>query len=156
VDGGTARIILAALVTPADVMENVPLRDLLWRVCFRRKLWPDQVTGDTTYGTTENIVALEDAGIRAFFPLPDFDQRTPFYGKGEFAYNAARDEYRCPHGQVLPRRKTKYTEVAWEHGGHARPRDCPRAERDDLWWDRSDATGSACRQSAAGRPGPQS
>ena len=110
VDGGKARIILAALVTPADVMENVPLRDLLWRVCFRRKLWPDQVTGDTTYGTTENIVALEDAGIRAFFPRPDFDQRTPFYGKGEFAYNAARDEYRCPQGQVLPRRKTKYTE----------------------------------------------
>ena len=38
VDGGKARIILAALVTPADVMENVPMRDLLWRVCFRRKL----------------------------------------------------------------------------------------------------------------------
>ena len=74
VDGGKARIILAALVTPADVMENVPLRDLLWRVCFRRKLRPQQVTGDTTYGTVENIVAVEDAGIRAYFPLPDFDR----------------------------------------------------------------------------------
>jgi transposase len=110
VDGGKQRIILAALVTPADVMENVPLRDLLWRVCFRRKLWPDQVAGDTTYGTVENIVALEDAGIRAYVPLPDFDHRTPFYGKGEFAYDAARDAYRCPQGQRLPRRKTKYTE----------------------------------------------
>jgi hypothetical protein len=110
VDGGQARIIVAALVTPADVMENVPLRDLLWRVCFRRKLWPDQVTGDTTYGTVENIVALEDAGIRAFFPLPDFDQRTPFFGKKEFTYDAAADLYRCPQGQPLPRRKTKYTE----------------------------------------------
>jgi transposase len=110
VDGGKQRIILAALVTPADVMENVPLRDLLWRVCFRRKLWPDQVTGDTTYGTVENIVALEDAGIRAFFPLPDFDQRTPFFGKREFTYDAATDMYRCPQGQPLPRRKTKYTE----------------------------------------------
>ena len=48
VDGGKARIILAALVTPADVMENVPLRDLLWRVCFRRKLRPRHVTGDAT------------------------------------------------------------------------------------------------------------
>jgi len=110
VDGGKQRIILAALVTPANLMENVPMQDLLWRVCFRRKRWPDQVNGDTTYGTTENIVAVEDAGIRAFFPLPDFDRRTPFFGKGEFAYNAARDEYRCPQGQVLPRRKTKYTE----------------------------------------------
>lgn len=110
VDGGKHRIVLAALVTPADVMENVPMRDLLWRVRFRRKLWPGQVTGDTTYGTVENIVAVEDAGIRAFFPLPDFDHRTPFYGKGEFAYDAARDVYHCPQGQWLPRRKTKYTE----------------------------------------------
>jgi transposase len=110
VDGGKRRIILAALVTPADVMENVPLRDLLWRVCFRRKLRPDQVTGDTTYGTAENIVALEDAGIRAFFPLSDFEARTPFFGKGKFSYDATRDEYRCPRGQPLPRRKTKYTE----------------------------------------------
>jgi transposase len=110
VDGGKARIILAALVTPADVMENVPMQDLLWRVCFRRKLRPDQVTGDTTYETVENIVALEDAGIRAYVPLPDFDHRTPFDGKGAFVYDAARDAYRCPHGQLLPRRKIKYTE----------------------------------------------
>jgi transposase len=110
VDGGKARIVLAALVTPADVMENVPLQDLLWRVCFRRKLRPRQVTGDTTYGTVENIVALEETGIRAFFPLPDFERRTPFFGKSEFIYDARRDEYRCPQGQPLPRRKTKYSE----------------------------------------------
>ncbi|HEU5430341.1 MAG TPA: transposase, partial [Thermomicrobiales bacterium] len=110
VDGGKARIILATLVTPADVMENVPLRDLLWRVRFRRKLHPRQVTGNTTYGTAENIVAVEDAGIRAFFPLPDFEARTPFFGKGMFRYDPDRDVYRCPQGQILPRRKTKHTE----------------------------------------------
>ena len=69
------------------------------------------MTGDTTYGTIENIVALEDAGIRAFFPLPDFDRRTPFFGKGTFTYDADADVYRCPQGQLLPRRKTKYTEA---------------------------------------------
>jgi transposase len=36
VDGGKRRIILAALVTPADVMESQAMQDLLWRVCFRR------------------------------------------------------------------------------------------------------------------------
>jgi hypothetical protein len=111
VDGGRARIILAALVTPADVMENVPLRDLLWHVRFRRKLRPHQVTGNTTYGTVENIMAVEDGGSRAFFPLPDFGHRTPFFGKSEFVYDAARDIYQCPQGQLLQRRKSKHTEA---------------------------------------------
>jgi transposase len=110
VDGGKARIILEVLVTPADVMENLPFLDMLWRTRFRWQLRPRQVTGDTTYGTVENIVALEDQGIRAYVPLPDFDQRTPFYGASHFTYDPERDEYRCPEGQVLRRRKAKYTE----------------------------------------------
>jgi len=110
VDGGRARIVLAALVTPADVMENVPMRDLLWRVRFRRKVRPCQVTGDTTYGTVENIVAIEDEGIRAYVPLPDFDARTPFFGKGDFAYDVEIDAYRCPGGQMLRPRKHKPSE----------------------------------------------
>jgi transposase len=111
VDGGKGRIILAALVTPADVMENVPLRDLLWRVCFRRKIWPQQVTGDTTYGTTENIVALEDAGIRAYVPLPDFGSRRPaFFSQTDFTYDPERDEYRCPQQHPLKRETAKYSE----------------------------------------------
>ena len=80
VDCGKGRIILAAFVTPADVMESVPLRDLLRRVRFRRKLRPHQATGDTTYGPVQNVVALEDTGSRAYVPLPDFDHRTPYYG----------------------------------------------------------------------------
>ena len=111
VDGGKARIILAALVTPADVMENVPLRDLLWRVCFRRKVRPHQVTGDTTYGTVENIVAIEDAGIRAYVPLPDWGSRRPgFFAQADFTYDAARDEYRCPQQHPLKRETAKYSE----------------------------------------------
>jgi transposase len=101
VDGGKHRIVLAALVTPADVMENAPMRDLLWRVRFRRKLRPRQVVGDTTYGTVENVVAIEDEGIRAYVPLPDFDRRTPGFGKLQFAYGAEADVYRCPGGEVL-------------------------------------------------------
>jgi Transposase DDE domain len=110
VDGGKARIVLAALVTPADVMENVPLRDLLWRVCFRRKLRPRQITGDTTYGTVENVVAVEDAGIRAYVPLPEFDARTPFYGKGAFTYDERADAYRGPGDETLRFRTHKHTE----------------------------------------------
>jgi transposase len=107
VDGGKARIILHALVTPADVMENEPMLDQLRRVLFRWHLSPARVVADTTYGTVENIRAMEDQGIRAYVPLPDFDRRTPYYGGGQFAYDAERDEYCCPHGQRLRRRKAE-------------------------------------------------
>jgi transposase len=101
VDGGKSRIILAALVTPSEVMENQPLLDLLWRTRFRWKLHPRQFTGDTTYGTAENIVALEEQHIRAYVPLPDFDQRTEFFGQRDFLYDAERDVYICPNGAQL-------------------------------------------------------
>ncbi len=101
VDGGKARIIMAVLVTPSEVMENQPMLDLLWRTRFRWKLWPRQATGDTTYGTVDNIVALEHEHIRAYVPLPDFDQRTPFYGQREFQYDPEQDIYTCPNGATL-------------------------------------------------------
>jgi hypothetical protein len=112
VDGGKARIILAALVTPSEVMENLPMLDLVWRARFRWHLPLEQVTGDATYGTIENIVALEDAGIRAYISLPDFEKRTPFFGRSAFTYDAEHDHYSCPNGALLPRRKAKYTERA--------------------------------------------
>ena len=59
VDGGKARIILSALVTPASIMDNTPLLDMLDWVCGRWKLKPKLACGDTKYGTVPNIVGLE-------------------------------------------------------------------------------------------------
>ena len=101
VDGGKARIILSTLVTPSEVMDNQPMLDLLWRVCFRWQLQPQQVTGDTKYGTAENVTAIEAAGIRAYIPLPDWDARSPLFGKQRFTYEAEQDQYRCPSGAIL-------------------------------------------------------
>jgi hypothetical protein len=91
VDGGKARIILAALVAPAEVPEDRPARDLLWHARFRWRLWPRQATGDKAYGTLELIRTLEDQCIRASIPLPDFDSRTQHFGKLDFSYDPARD-----------------------------------------------------------------
>ena len=98
VDGGKARIILAALVAPAEVQENQPALDLLWRTRFRWKLRPRQVTGDTKYGTVENIVAIEDQRIRAYVPLSDVGRGPGMFGDHDFVYDAAADTYRCPGG----------------------------------------------------------
>ncbi len=114
VDGGyppgEARIILAVLVTPSEVMENQPFLDLLWRSRFRWHLDLDHVTGDTTYGTVEHIVALEDAGIHAYVPLSECGTRPGCFGKSDFIYDAAQDIYVCPQGATLRRFSTVTTE----------------------------------------------
>ena len=43
--------------------------------------------------------------------VPDLERRTPYYGASRFTDDAQRDEYQCPQGQPLPRRKTTYTEA---------------------------------------------
>ena len=43
VDGGKRRIILAVLVVPGEVMDNQPMRDLLWYVYFRWRVRPRHV-----------------------------------------------------------------------------------------------------------------
>jgi len=110
VDGGKSRIILAALVTPSEVMENQPMLDLVFRARFRWKLWPRQITGDTAYGTINNIVAVEDQHMRAYVPLPDFDKRTPVFGKQAFRYDPERDVYICPNNAILPLHTHAYNE----------------------------------------------
>jgi transposase len=101
VDGGHARIVLAALVTPAEVQENQPALDLLRWTRFRWQLHPRQVTGDTKYGTIENIVAIEREQMRAYFPLSAVGQRAGMFGEQDFVYDAAADTYHCPGGQTL-------------------------------------------------------
>ncbi|MDQ2784710.1 MAG: transposase, partial [Chloroflexota bacterium] len=101
IDGGKARIILAALVTPAEVMENTPMLDLLWHSRFRWHLRPHHVTGDTTYGTIQNITAIEREGIRASVSLPNYEQRTAYFPKSRFIFDAERDVYICPQGEQL-------------------------------------------------------
>jgi transposase len=79
VDGGKARVILAVLVTGAEVTENLPMLEMLFRSTFRWRLRPRSVTGDAAYGTRENLAAIEKAGIRAYTALPDQQRRTALF-----------------------------------------------------------------------------
>jgi len=101
VDGGRARIILNALVTPFEVTENRPMLDLLFRTAFRHKLKPLRAVGDATYGTLQNIKGVEEAGIQALVPVTNFTRRTKFFGKDRFAHDPEEDAYTCPAGEAL-------------------------------------------------------
>ena len=122
VDGGKARVILSVLVTPAEVMENQPILDLLWRTRFRWGARVRRVTGDATYGTKENIAAVEKAGIRAYLSTTDFEKLTPYYGSSRFVYDAEKDLYRCPRGEPLRLYTHSYTERVTKY--RAKPETC--------------------------------
>jgi len=122
VDGGKARVILDVLVTPAEVTENLPMLDLLFRSRFRWRLRPRSVTGDAAYGTVENVAAVEKAGMRAYVVLPKHDERGPFFGKNEFVYDAEKDLYICPQGETLHRKGRDYKEGSIRYA--AKPSAC--------------------------------
>ena len=123
VDGGKARVILDVLVTPAEVTENLPMLELLFRSRFRWRLRPRSVTGDAAYGTVENVAAVEKAGIRAYMVLAKHDERRgPFFGKNEFAYDDQKDLYVCPQGETLSRQGLDYRQRSIRYA--AKPSAC--------------------------------
>ena len=129
VDGGKARVILNALVTPSEVSENQPMLDLLWRTAFRWHSWPRQVTGDAKYGTAENVSAIEGAGIRAYVaPHESGGKGKTFFGKGEFVYDPKRDLYLCPAGEELHRAGKSGKGIKYRANISA-CRDCPLKEK---------------------------
>lgn len=54
-------------------------------------------------GTIDNIKALEDQGIRAYVPLPNWEERYEVWSASHFCYEPQADQYRCPQGQILQR-----------------------------------------------------
>ena len=55
-------------------------------------------------------MALEEQQIRAYVPLPHFDQRTEFFGQRDFRYESDRDVYICPNGVELHHSASSSTE----------------------------------------------
>jgi transposase len=119
VDGGRARIILHALVTPGDVAENNVLLDQLHRTMFRRKLHPKCVIADAKYASATNIRTLEEAGIRAYVPLPEWDKSSSRFKRAAFSYEPAENVYQCPQGERLRLRWTDRNGEQWLYRARA-------------------------------------
>ena len=119
VDGGRARVILHALVTPGDVTETNVVVDQLHRVVFRRKIRPQRLIADAKYASAANIRTLDDEGIRAYVPLPEWDKSSELFGRAAFSYDAERNVYVCPQGEVLHLRWTDEPHEQWVYRARA-------------------------------------
>ncbi len=119
IDGGQARIILHAFVTPGDVSESQVLIDQLRRTLFRRKLRPRRLIADARYGTGPNVHAIEELGIQAFMPLHEGDTASPFYRHTMFTYDVERDVMVCPQGTTLKFRHRDDATERWLYRANA-------------------------------------
>ena len=101
VDGGKKRIILGALVTPANIQDNYPMLDFIRWVHFRWQIKPRIAVGDSKYGTTDNIVALFEEKILPFTPRANYRSTQKLYPADMFRYDPEQDIYYCPQDQIL-------------------------------------------------------
>lgn len=130
IDGGKSRIILSALVTPASVMDNTPMLDLVDWVCYQWQLVPKIVAGDAKYGTVPNIAGLEERGIRAYVPIPDLSNRTGYYPPQSFVYEIDEDQYICPQKHQLPLMARRKSEEKYVYRANAQVCNaCPAKEK---------------------------
>ena len=97
-------MILDVLVTPAEVTENLPMLELLFRSTFRWRLHPRSVTGDAAYGTRENIAAIEKAGIRAYTGAGTTTKNASPLPQDDFVYDAERTSTSAPRRDLAPSR----------------------------------------------------
>ena len=125
-DGGKARIILSALVSPASIMDNTPLLDLIDWTCSRWSLEPRIAVGDAKYGTVPNMVGLEKRGIKAYLPTADLSKRNEYYSSDMFQYDAENDQYICPQKHFLPLWSRRKSEEKYVYRADAKGCDaCP-------------------------------
>ncbi|MBM3108120.1 transposase, partial [Pseudomonas sp. V1] len=75
------------------------------------------VVADRGYYTGTEIVACEQAGISTFVPKPltSSSKAEGRFGKQDFLYVSASDEYRCPAGELLTKRYSTWEDRMLMH-----------------------------------------
>ena len=120
VDGGRHRIILGALVTPANIQDNFPMLDFIRFLRFRWQIHPDLAAGDSKYGTIDNIVTLFTENILPFTPRSNFHQNEKFYPADRFRYDPEQDIYYCPQDHILKKVGQYKANRSYVYQGHAK------------------------------------
>ncbi|MFI2549768.1 IS1182 family transposase [Streptomyces rochei] len=98
------------LIVCHDVVQDGIDRDLLASMATQARAEAGveklTVVADRGYFKSEEILACHQAGITAFVPKTVTSAATADgrFGRGDFIYDADKDEYRCPAGERLIRR----------------------------------------------------
>ena len=115
-------VITAVETTSGDVSENRKLFDLIGQSERNTEAEVEVVVGDCQYGTVDNFRSCMELGIKPH--MGDFaakarqghKRKSAIYGEDKFIYDASRDVYVCPAGNLLKRRQHKSWRRAYYYG----------------------------------------
>jgi hypothetical protein len=98
-------VITATQSTPGSIAENKKLMELVDQHEHNTGYKGQTVIADHKYGTSENYVACQQRGIKTHmgdaFAKSQRGRERRIFGDEAFVYDALKDIYRCPAGQIL-------------------------------------------------------
>lgn len=121
-------VITAVKTTAADVSEPHEVEALIEGHEESTQVSVKTVVGDRQYGTHENYRLCANRKIRCHLGDVKSSQgksKRALFTREDFRYDAERDEYRCPGGEVLVRYRRKWVEAEGFAGYRIRNGVCP-------------------------------
>ena len=111
-------VITAVETTSGSIAENKKLMDSLTQHEQNTRCEVRTAVADHKYGTAENFVACHQKGIVTH--LGDAKAKAGFvtgiFPESAFVYDAKTDQFVCPAGQALQRRRYIQRQHVWEYG----------------------------------------
>jgi transposase len=112
-------VITAVETTPGSIAENKRLLPLLTQHEQNTGHAADTVVGDSKYGTTENYVACQQAGLRTHLgelrAKQNHARSKGIFPDSAFRYDANANTYECPAGQTMAARRLHPQKRTWEY-----------------------------------------
>jgi hypothetical protein len=105
--------------TPGSIAENKRLLPLVTQHEQNTGHAADTVVGDSKYGTTENYVACQQAGLRPHLgelrAKQNHARSKGIFPDSAFRYDANANTYQCPAGQTMTARRLHPQKRTWEY-----------------------------------------
>jgi transposase len=112
-------VITAVETTPGSIAENKRLLPLVTQHEQNTGCTADTVVGDSKYGTTENYVACQQAGLRTHLgelrAKQNHARSQGIFPDSAFRYDAKANTYECPAVQTMTARRLHPQKRTWEY-----------------------------------------
>jgi transposase len=111
-------VITAVETTSGSIAENKKLMDVVVQHERNTGCAAKTAVADHKYGTAENFVACHQKGIVTHLgdAKAKAGQVAGIFSERAFVYDAQRDQFLCPAGQTLQRRRFIQRQHVWEYG----------------------------------------